>query len=139
MPYMELWNVCSYGRKTTPWTGMYIFCYTSFNGKRSRYFPEVQNFMLYHQTCVINARLWTKQELFHNPRGKKWQYHIKCDYDMMEILICDLQNQGKNMVTIPWTLKIHLLVTANFARCMQETKLVKNIYSHMVGNSSFPR
>lgn len=56
---------------------------------------------------------------------------------MMMILICDLQNQGKNMVTIPSTRRLYLLVITNFDRCMQETKLVKNIYPHVVGNSSF--
>ena len=85
--------------------------------------PEVQNF----QTCIINARLGTNEQLFYNPRGEK--EHVRCDnsINMMKILICNLRNQGKNMVTIPCSLRIYLLVMASFDRCKQETELVKNI------------
>ena len=60
------------------------------------FFPEVQNF----QTCIINVRLGTKEELFCNPRGKKQHVRHDNSINMMKILICNLRNQGKNMVTI---------------------------------------
>lgn len=97
---MALWNVCRCGRKATPNNARDIFCYSNFKAERSIFFPEVQNFMLHQQNCIINARRGTKKSALLQPQGKKKE-RIRHDHSTMKILRCDLWNQGKNMVTIP--------------------------------------
>lgn len=126
----------SYGRKATPQNGR-VSSALSVSKEKGPDLFQSPTFCAASEDLCIKCKLSTERQLFHNPRKKKTKY-IRRDYSAMKILICYLRNQGKNMVTIAWTLRIYPLVPANFDRCMQETKLVKNIYSRVVRNSSFP-
>lgn len=131
-------NAYSYGRKATPQNGRGYLLLCPFQRKRVQIFSGVQHFVLHQKTYVTNANYEQKRSSSITPEKKRPSI-LRCDYSAMKIWYVTCGIKVKNTVTIAWTLRIYPLVPANFDRCMQETKLVKNIYSYVVRNSSFPR